>query len=218
MNALFIRIAATLLYFYSSEKRKKFRRRHSSFGQLNRKLLRAGIIGEHTYLVPGCTVADSRSRIGKFCSIAKNVSIGTTMHPLQALTTHPVSYTGEADDLRIPPENRIEFQNKTPVHIGNDVWIGLNVVIMDGITIGDGAVIGSGAVVTRDIPPYAVAVGIPARVIRYRFDPETIERRLKTRWWDRTPEVIARLPQGDVAASLRILEEIDAAGQTQRNA
>ena len=140
------------------------------------------------------------------------------MHPLQALTTHPVSYTGEADDLRIPPENRIEFQNKTPVHIGNDVWIGLNVVIMDGITIGDGAVIGSGAVVTRDIPPYAVAVGIPARVIRYRFDPETIERLLKTRWWDRTPEVIARLPQGDVAASLRILEEIDAAGQTRRNA
>ena len=104
------------------------------------------------------------------------------------------------------------------MHIENDVWIGLNVVIMDGITIGDGAVIGSGAVVTRDIPPYAVAVGIPARVIRYRFDPETIERLLKTRWWDRPPEVIARLPQGDVAASLRILEEIDAAGQTRRNA
>lgn len=218
MNSVLIRMAATVLYFYSSEKRKAFRRRHSRFGQLNRKLLRSGVIGENTYVVPGCTIVDSRTRIGKFCSIAKNVSIGTTMHPLQALTTHPVSYTGEADHLRIPPENRVDFQNKTPVNIGNDVWIGLNAVIMDGVTIGDGAVIGTGAVVTRDIPPYAVAVGIPARVIRYRFEPEIIERLLKTRWWDRSPEVIARLPQGDVPACLRILEEIDAEGASERKA
>lgn len=121
MDSILVKVAAVLLYFYSSRKRKEFRRRHSRFARLNRKLFRAGIIGEHTYVVPGSTIVDSRTRIGKFCSIAKNVSIGTTMHPVHALTTHPVSYTGEEDGLNIPPENRVEFQNKRPVHIGNDV-------------------------------------------------------------------------------------------------
>ena len=79
---------------------------------------------------------------------------------------------------------------------------------MDGITVGDGAVIGAGAVVTKEIPPYAVAVGVPARVIKYRFDADTVERLLKTRWWDRSPEIIASLPQGDVAAALEILENL----------
>ena len=159
MEQFFVKVAAVLLYFYSSRKRKEFRRCHSRLARLNRKLFRAGIIGEHTYVVPGSTIVDSRTRIGKFCSIAKNVSIGTTMHPVHALTTHPFSYTGEDGDLSIPPENLIKFQNKRPVYIGNDVWIGLNAVVMDGVTIGDGAVIGAGAVVTKDIPPYAIAVG-----------------------------------------------------------
>ncbi len=144
MDSFLVKVAAVLLYFYSSRKRKEFRRRHSRLVRQNRKLFRAGIIGEHTYVVPGSTIVDSRTRIGKFCSIAKNVSIGTTMHPVHALTTHPLSYTGEDDDLNIPPENRVEFQNKRPVHIGSDVWIGLNVAIMDGVSIGDGAVIGAG--------------------------------------------------------------------------
>lgn len=206
VGSRWVKIAAVILFFYSSKKRKMFRHRFSSRSRLNRKLFRAGIIGEHTYVVPGSTIVDSRTRIGKFCSIAKNVSIGTTMHPVHALTTHPVSYTGEEDGLNIPPENRVEFQNKRPVHIGNDVWIGLNVAIMDGVSIGDGA----GAVVTKDIPPYAIAVGVPARVIKYRFDEKTVARLLKTRWWDRSPEVIAQLPQGDVPAALDLLEKLDA--------
>lgn len=81
---------------------------------------------------------------------------------------------------------------------------------MDGVSIGDGAVIGAGAVVTKDIPPYAIAVGVPARVIKYRFDEKTVARLLKTRWWDRSPEVIAQLPQGDVPAALDLLEKLDA--------
>lgn len=210
MDSFLVKVAAVLLYFYSSRKRRDFRRRHSRLARWNRKLFRAGIIGEHTYVVPGSTIVDSRTRIGKFCSIAKNVSIGTSMHPVHALTTHPASWRGEDGELSIPPENRVEFQNTCPVHIGNDVWIGLNVAIMDGVSIGDGAVIGAGAVVTKDIPPYAIAVGVPARVIKYRFDEKTVARLLKTRWWDRSPEVIAQLPQGDVPAALDLLEKLDA--------
>lgn len=139
MDSFLFKIAAFLLYFYSSRKRRDFRRRHSRLARLNRKLFRAGIIGEHTYVVPGSTIVDSRTRIGKFCSIAKNVSIGTSMHPVHALTTHPASWRGEDGELSIPPEKRVVFQNTRPVHIGNDVWIGLNVAIMDGVSIGDGA-------------------------------------------------------------------------------
>lgn len=209
VGSRWVKVAAVILFFYSSKKRKMFRHRFSSRSRLNRRLFRAGIIGEHTYVVPGSTIVDSRTRIGKFCSIAKNVSIGTSMHPVHALTTHPASWRGEDGELSIPPEKRVVFQNTRPVHIGNDVWIGLNVAIMDGVSIGDGAVIGAGAVVTKDIPPYAIAVGVPARVIKYRFDEETVARLLKTRWWDRSPEVIAQLPQGDVAAALEILERLD---------
>ena len=207
MEPFFIRLLANVLYFYSARKRRDFRRRYSRSSRLSRKLFQQGIIGEYTYVGGKCAIVDSRSRIGKFCSIAKNVSIGTTMHPIHTLTTHPVSHLGSWGTLKILPENRIEFQNKRPVRIGNDVWIGFNAVLMDGITVGDGAVIGAGAVVTKDIPPYAVAVGVPARVIKYRFDAETIQRLLKARWWDRPPEIIAKLPQGDISAALEILEK-----------
>ncbi len=194
VGSRWVKVAAVILFFYSSKKRKMFRHRFSSRSRLNRKLFRAGIIGEHTYVVPGSTIVDSRTRIGKFCSIAKNVSIGTTMHPVHALTTHPLSYTGEDDDLNIPPENRVEFQNKRPVHIGSDVWIGLNVAIMDGVSIGDGAVIGAGAVVTKDIPPYAIAVGGPGA-----------RHQVPVRRGDRRPAaqnpLVGPFPRGDRTAS-----------------
>ena len=70
------------------------------------------------------------------------------------------------------------------INIGNDVFIGANVTILDGITIGDGAIIGAGAVVSKDIPPYAIAVGCPIRIIKYRFEPEQIDKLLKIKWWE----------------------------------
>ena len=95
------------------------------------------------------------------------------------------------------------------VTIGNDVWIGLNAVIMDGVTIGDGAVVGTNAVVTRDVPPYAIVVGLPAKVLRYRFDENTIARLQKSRWFDRDIEFIKQLPMGDIEKCLEILEAAD---------
>ena len=80
--------------------------------------------------------------------------------------------------------NKNKIKEQKEIRIGNDVFIGANVTILDGVTIGDGAVIGAGAVVVKDIPPYAVAVGVPAKVIKYRFTPEQIKALLEIKWWD----------------------------------
>ncbi len=209
MRSFWIKFASTVLYFYNSEKRKAFRKKHYVDRKKLDRLRKSGVIGEQTYLGKNTVITDKRSRIGKFCSIADWVHIGTTRHPVNILSSHPVSYLCGAGLLEVKPENRAVFEKSLPVTIGNDVWIGINAVIMDGINIGDGAVIGSGAVVTRDVPPYAVAGGVPARIIKYRFDDKTIQRLLSARWWDRDIETIRNLPMYDVEKSLNILENAD---------
>lgn len=138
------------------------------------------------------------SKIGNYCSIADNVYSGFGHHPLDNISTHPAFFydtgyqlgwglfdKGEApvyDPFRHPERSRYVTE------IGNDVWIGSHVMIMDGVTIGDGAVIGTGSVVTHDIPPYAIAVGVPAKVIRYRHSEEDIKSLLESQWWNKSPE------------------------------
>ena len=90
--------------------------------------------------------------------------------------------TREQNGLTLSLENKTE--EFSPIVIGNDVFIGMNVSILDGVTIGDGAIIGAGAIVAKDIPPYAIAVGNPIKVIKYRFDPEIIEKLHKVQWWN----------------------------------
>lgn len=119
--------------------------------------------------------------IGSFCSIASHCSIGGGQHNMNAFSTSPVFYKGR-NSLKANLTHFCEEENKGVV-IGNDVWIGESVFISDGITIGNGAVIGAHSVVTHDIPPFAIVAGVPAKIIRYRFDKETIEKLENIKWW-----------------------------------
>jgi len=137
-------------------------------------------IGRGTYVASNSMI--SRTRIGRFCSIGPNFLCGWGIHPTNGLSTSPAFYsTHQQSGLSFAQENKVE--ERKPITIGNDVFIGANVVILDGVTIGDGAVIGAGAIVSKDIPPYSIAVGCPIRIIRYRFDDATIDRLLQIRWW-----------------------------------
>jgi acetyltransferase-like isoleucine patch superfamily enzyme len=202
-----LKIISHILFWWNKKLRKKFLLYYSPWEKTTRKWKKLGIIGEHTGIMPGVTIRDKRTRIGKFCAIARNVSIGTGIHPLNYLTIRSFTYK-PAGYWTIPEENRVHFENHKPVTIGNDVWIGMNAIIMDGINIGDGAVIGAGAVVTRDVPPFAVAVGVPARVIKYRFDGETIKRITALQWWDFPDEILKSLPWNDLEKCLEVLENL----------
>lgn len=129
--------------------------------------------------------------IGKFCSIAPGVTVlGSSEHRTDWVTTYPFNKFEafpEAAGIEGHP------RSKGPTVIGNDVWIGSGAIVLSGVKVGDGAVIGARAVVSRDVPPYAIAAGNPARVIRYRFSCEIISRLLAIRWWDFPIEVISML-------------------------
>ena len=122
--------------------------------------------------------------IGAFCSIARHVSVHGHYHDERRISSH---YVGR-NVLGRPIEE--EQVSRGPVRIGHDVWLGTGVQILSGVTVGDGAVVGAGSVVSRDIPPYAVAVGAPARVVRHRFDEKTIERVRASRWWEWSADTI----------------------------
>lgn len=130
--------------------------------------------------------------IGKFCSIASYVRINPGNHPMQRVTQHHLTYRramygfGEQDDAEI-----FDWRRANRCTIGHDVWIGHGVTVMPGVSIGTGAVIGAGAVVTKDIAPYMIAVGVPAKPLRLRFSETVVERLLASAWWDWTHEQIA---------------------------
>lgn len=130
-------------------------------------------VGAHSHIASGS--------IGKFCSVAPRVCIGPTEHPSSHISSHPATYSEPSWGFI---SKKIWDSAKPAPVIGNDVWIGCNAVVLRGVTIGDGAIIGASAVVTRDIPPYAIAVGVPARVIGYRFDESIAEKVAGARWWD----------------------------------
>jgi len=143
-------------------------------------------IGLYTH--GGCFIPyqiDKFTTIGKYCSIAVCMRSMNRNHPMDFKSMHAFFFNPA---LKYCDEDRIEY---VPLEIGNDVWIGHNAIIMPHVkTIGDGAVVGAGAVVHNNVPPYGVVVGNPARVVRYRFPKETIEKLLESRWWEKSIEEI----------------------------
>lgn len=140
-------------------------------------------INSYSYI--GGSSKVSRTTIGKFCSIGENVRIGLGKHPLSCQSTYPGFYTNNFDLYGIKKEYDCPISEYEEITIGNDVWIGTSAIILDGVNIGDGAVIAAGAVVTKDVPPYAIVAGVPAKIIKYRFSEEKILHLLKEKWWDK---------------------------------
>lgn len=155
-------------------------------------------VGKYSYIQQKSFLLNTH--IGKFCSIADHVRTGFGNHPTQLMSTWPGFYYDTTSELKYTfytGKPQIDIFKKTGpvggnfvVYIGNDVWIGSHVLIMDGVTIGDGAVIAAGAVVTKDVEPYAIYGGVPARLIKYRFSQERIQAFLDFKWWEKNDEWI----------------------------
>ena len=135
-------------------------------------------------------IGDGRVRnvsVGRYCAIARHVDIGLARHPTTWITTSARCYFPRFMGWpRLMGKNvfcGVPFSETVFTEIGNDVWIGDRVIIMAGVKIGDGAIVGAGAIVTKDVPPYAVVVGVPARIIKYRFDEATVKELLALQWW-----------------------------------
>ena len=150
-----------------------------------RSYINDSIIGDFSYT--GINTTINFSQIGKFCSIARNVDIGGFDHDYRKVTTMPAFRFRQMLSGTKPATHHEEL-----CLIGNDVWIAAGVNILHSVRIGSGAVIGAGSVVTHDVPAYAVAVGVPARVIKYRFPEEYIAELESIKWWDWPLEVIIR--------------------------
>ena len=150
-------------------------------------------LGEHSYIGVGSwtTCCD----IGPYCSIGANTNVGLTPHTLDTISSSPIfqlkkNATGiswadkdYAPNILDTPRTRLEA----------DVWIGSNAIVMSGVTLHTGCVVGAGAVVTKDVPPYAIVAGVPAKVLRYRFSPEIINRLMEIQWWKLSDEKITRI-------------------------
>ena len=139
-------------------------------------------IGKGSYIADDCVIGDysyvnvnsslEKCQVGKFCSISSGVYINPYEHNYHLKTTHPII------------RNWVSDNSRPKVVIGNDVLISLNCVITSGVTIGDGAVVGAGAVVTKDVDPYEIVGGVPAKHIKWRFDEKTRNELLNQKWWD----------------------------------
>ncbi|WP_297569139.1 CatB-related O-acetyltransferase [uncultured Anaerovibrio sp.] len=137
--------------------------------------------------------------VGRYCSIAHRVVFEVGLnHDYHCVTTYPFDDFEIMDPLNA---NHAYRANKNQIIIGNDVWIGCDVIIMGGVKIGNGAVIGAGAVVAKDVPPYSIVVGNPARVIKYRFEPDVIQRLQEIKWW--------YWPEEEIKAKYPLMKDMD---------
>jgi len=176
---------------------KEVLNKNNNFYTIRVNLLNSNI-SEKSKIYGNCTLVDvelddysyvgknamiSLTRIGKFCSIGPNFVCGYGIHPTSGISTAPMFYANNiSNGITLCKESKIE--ERKLITIKNDVWIGLNVTILDGVTIGNGAIVAAGAVVTKNIPDYAIYGGVPAKLIKYRFNKEQIVSLLKIKWWN----------------------------------
>lgn len=139
--------------------------------------------GDYSYCVDEVVI--NYAEIGKFCSIASHVCINPVNHPMWRVTQHHMTYRRASYGLAdTDDEAFFNWRRSNRVTIGHDVWIGHGAFVMSGVTVGTGAVIGSGAIVTKDVEPYTIVVGVPARPVRERFPRDVASRLLESAWWD----------------------------------
>jgi acetyltransferase-like isoleucine patch superfamily enzyme len=168
-------------------------------------------IGYGSYTGVGASIVCSQ--IGRYCCIAPRVETVIGTHPTKDFVSmHPAFFSinnaigfSYVNAQKFQEYNYADKENKISIIIGNDVWIGNNAKILEGVTVGDGAVVAAGAVVTKDVPPYAIVGGVPAKVIKYRFSEEDIEYLLELRWWDKDEEWIKE--HAEYFEDIKILKE-----------
>lgn len=184
--------------------------------RINGRIVMRGFIGAYTYIRQFSRIERGTACIGRYCSIAPGVSIGDGNHTIDWLSTHPfqkgesIWFTNLPTDTFIPPSRKRER-----AYIGNDVWIGTSAIIFAGVTVGDGAVIGAGAIVTKDVPPYAVVVGAPARIVRYRFSRPIIEQLLRLRWWRFDASGLMGVDFSNISGAIEEISNRETSGQLQ---
>jgi len=144
---------------------------------------------KHSFCGYDCDI--NYAEIGSFCSIANGVVIGGGMHPVKWVSTSPVFYEGR-DSVKSKFSTHKRERNEKVI-IGHDVWIGQNTLIKQGVKIGVGAVVGMGSVVTKDVAPYSIVAGNPAKIIRMRFAEEIADRLLKSCWWNLEEDLLEKL-------------------------
>ena len=145
-------------------------------------LILESVVGDYSYLSPGCDVA--YSEIGKFVSVASQVRIGPTNHPMWRPTQHHFTYRSAKYGFGQDEEWLFNWRREQRTYVGNDVWIGHGAILLPGVRVGHGAVVAAGAVVSRDVVPYAIVGGVPARRIKDRFPLNVQARLVRLAWWD----------------------------------
>lgn len=147
----------------------------------------SGSMGYGTYLCQNCSITGN---IGRFCSIAQDVKNSLGVHPITApyVSSSPMFFSLRKQTGKTFAKKQLFDELKDPIEIGHDCWIGQGAFIVGGVKIGTGAVVLAGAVVTKDVPPYSIVGGVPAKVVKYRYEEETIDFLLKSEWWNKPIE------------------------------